>query len=144
MKYSEMTPEQRERRKAYVKAYYAANLDKYVEYKKAYYAAHREEIREYHKKWREAHPDYYKNYSRQQKEEESSEDQMQSGNFKPKKDSIMVNGKEFRLDNCPVCGSRDVGRLDGGKAYFCRSCSREITARHTYRYSKDGVRELES
>lgn len=121
-------------------------------YQMNYRAAHREELNQRAREYRAAHREeinrrYRERYAQKKLEKllamKEEKLRKEDGYFKPKKESPIVGGKTFRLDTCPVCGSREVGRI-GNKSYFCRSCFREITQHKIYYYDKEGIRRLES
>lgn len=142
----------RDERREYARRYKKEHYDKYLESQRRYYENHREKViaksSAYHKAHREQNREACRRYRAKKKLEklialQQEQLRKEAGYFKPKKESPIVGGKTFRLDTCPVCGSREVGRI-GNKSYFCRSCFREITQHKIYYYDKEGIRRLES
>lgn len=127
MKNKDLTPEQLERRREYQRRYKAANAERFAEYKKNYYEANKEKFREYGKQWRKAHPDYYKEWKEKEKEPKPKP----AGFHRP------ITAEEDII--CPVCGSKDVGKI-GRSSWYCRSCAVEFTSRSIYELTKQGIR----
>lgn len=150
-----MTPEEKRKKD---REYYAAHRAERLAYQHEYRKQHPEKYaaacRRYRQNKRkkelaatqeyEDEKEYRKQYMKDYRARKKREKQLATpdGFFKPKKESPVVNGSSFRLDECPMCGSKDIGRLTRF-SYFCRNCLREINSHAIYKYTVKGLKVLD-
>lgn len=131
VKYKDKTPEQRAKYLEYQREYKKKNIERFSEYRRNWYETHREEIRAYQKTWRAAHPDYQKQWRAKQKKPDAVISEPVVNRSHP-----IIN-----KDRCPVCGSKEVGKV-AKNTWYCRDCCVEFTNRSIYILTKQGVRLL--